>query len=155
TLAKLLDLSNVSLIIMLLITYAAVGMLTMNAMLMGVFERIPVFGVMKAVGFSGGRLFGLIVCETLIQVSAASFIALAAGLPLSYYFERTPMDFSFLLKESSTIAGIAFEPQWYCQVTASSVLLPILFLYSVALLAIFYPALKAAMISPVNAIHHT
>lgn len=155
TLAKLLDLSDVSLIIMLLITYAAVGMLTMNAMLMGVFERIPVFGVMKAVGFSGGRLFMLIVCETLIQVSAASFIAVAAGLPLSYYFERTPIDFSFLLKESSTIAGVAFEPQWYCQVTGSSVLLPVLFLYCVALIAIFYPALKAAVISPVNAIRHT
>ena len=155
TLAKLLDLSDVSLIIMLLITYAAVGMLTMNAMLMGVFERIPVFGVMKAVGFSGGRLFRLIVYETLIQVSIASVIAVGAGLPLSYYFERNPIDFSFLLKSSSTIAGIAFEPQWYCQVTTGSVLMPVLFLYCVALAAICYPALKAAMISPVNAIHHT
>lgn len=155
TLARLLDLSDVSLIIMLLITYAAVGMLTMNAMLMGVFERMPVFGVMKAVGFSGGRLFRLIVYETLIQISVASVIAVGTGLPLSYYFERNPIDFSFLLKSSSTIAGVAFEPQWYCQVTADSVLMPVLFLYCVALAAICYPALKAAMISPVNAIHHT
>ncbi|MDW7772448.1 MAG: FtsX-like permease family protein [Desulfobulbaceae bacterium] len=155
TLARLLDLSDVSLVIMLLITYAAVGMLTMNAMLMGVFERIPVFGVMKALGFSGGRLFGLIIWETLIQVTAASLLALAAGLPLSLYFERNPIDFSFLLEGSSTIAGIAFEPQWYCEVTGSSILLPILFLYVVALLSISYPALKAAMISPVDAIRHT
>lgn len=155
TLARLLDLSDVSLIIMLLITYAAVGMLTMNAMLMGVFERIPVFGVMKAVGFSGGRLFGLIVSETLIQVTIASVIAVGVGLPLSFYFARTPIDFSFLLKGSSTIAGIAFEPQWYCEVTTASILLPVLFLYCVALLAICYPAVKAAIISPVDAIHHT
>lgn len=155
TLARLIDLSDVSLIIMLLITYAAVGMLTMNAMLMGVFERIPVFGVMKAVGFPGGKLFGLIVCETLIQVSVASLLAVAVGLPLSLHFERTPIDFSFLLQESSTIAGVAFEPQWYCQVTGSSVLLPVLFLYCVALIAICYPALKASMISPVEAIHHS
>ena len=80
---------------------------------------------MKAVGFSGGRLFGLIVCETLIQVSAASLIAVAVGLPLSSYFERNPIDFSFLLKGSSTIAGIAFEPQWYSQVTVSTVLQPV------------------------------
>lgn len=155
TLARLLDLSNVSLVIMLLITYAAVGMLTMNAMLMGVFERIPVFGVMKAVGFSGWRLFGLIFWETVIQVTVAAGLAVATGVPLSFYFTRHPIDLSFLLKTSSTIAGVAFEPQWYCRVTAGSIVLPVLFLYGVALVAICYPVFKAAMISPVKAIHHT
>lgn len=154
TLARMLDLSNVSLIIMLLITYAAVGMLTMNAMLMGVFERIPVFGVMKAVGFSGGRLFVLIFCETIVQVTIASVLAVALGWPLSLYFEQHPIDFSFLLKNSSTIAGVAFEPQWYCQVTGATILQPVIFLYIVSLVAICYPAVKAAMISPVDAIHH-
>ena len=155
TLARLLDLSNVSLVIMLLITYAAVGMLTMNAMLMGVFERIPQFGVMKAVGFSGLRLFGLVFLETVLQVTLAALLAVGVGLPLSFYFEKHPIDFSFLLKDSSTIAGIAFEPQWYCQVTTASVVLPVFFLYGVALLSILYPAVKAAVIQPVEAIHHT
>jgi ABC-type lipoprotein release transport system permease subunit len=91
TLAKLLDLSDVSMIIMLMITYAAVGMLTMNAMLMGVFERIPVFGVMKAIGFSGFRLFALIFCETFMLVSMASILAFAFGAPLSYFFEDQPL----------------------------------------------------------------
>ena len=154
TLARLLDLSDVSLAIMLLITDAAVGMLTMNAMLMGVFERISLFGVMKAIGFSGGRLFGLVVLETLLQVTVAALLALAAGLPLSLYFARNPLDFSFLLKESSTIAGVAFEPQWYCLVTPGAVLQPILFLYAVSLVSICYPALKAALLSPLRAIHH-
>lgn len=154
TLARLLDLSDVSMAIMLLITYAAVGMLTMNAMLMGVFERIPVFGVMKAVGFSGLRLFGLVFCETLVLVSMAALLALSAGIPFSLYFQHHPIDFSFLLKESSTIAGVAFEPQWYCKVTPVSILMPILFLYAIALVSIVYPAWKAAMISPVEAIHH-
>jgi ABC-type lipoprotein release transport system permease subunit len=155
TLAKLLDLSDVSMIIMLMITYAAVGMLTMNAMLMGVFERIPVFGVMKAVGFSGLRLFALIFCETFLLVSMASVLAFAAGVPLAYFFEDHPLDFSFLLSGSSTIAGVAFEPQWYCVVTPDTVLMPLLFLYIVSLTAILYPAWKAARISPVQAIHHT
>jgi ABC-type lipoprotein release transport system permease subunit len=155
TLARLLDLSDVSMIIMLLIIYAAVGMLTMNAMLMGVFERIPVFGVMKAVGFSGCRLFGLVFSETLLLVTMASVLSLALGVPLSYYFEQHPIDFSFLLSESSTIAGIAFEPQWYCRVTAGSIVMPVVFLYIVALLSVLYPAWKAAVISPVKAIHHT
>ena len=154
TLARLLDLSNVSLIILLLITYAAVGMLTLNAMLMGVFERIPEFGVMKALGFSGSRLFGLIVLETVAQVAIGATLALVTGVPLSLYFSVHPLDFSFLLRGSSTIAGIAFEPQWYCEVTRYSVILPVLFLFGAALTAIIYPAVKAAMIRPVAAIHH-
>lgn len=154
TLARLLDLSDVSMIIMLMITYAAVGMLTMNAMLMGVFERIPVFGVMKAVGFSGLRLFLLIFCETFLLCSMASLLAFIFGMPLSYYFENHPIDFSFLLSDSSTIAGIAFEPQWYCVVTPNSIFMPLLFLYIIALTSILYPAWKAARISPVEAIHH-
>ncbi len=154
TLARLLDLSDVSLMILLLITYTAVGILTLNAMLMSVFERIPEFGVMKAIGFSGVRLFGLILIETLIQVTMAVALALALGLPISYYFSVTPIDFSHLLTSSSSIAGIAFEPQWYCRVTENSVLMPSIFLYVVASLAILYPALKAALIRPVAAIHH-
>ncbi len=154
TLARLLDLSDVSMIIMLMITYAAVGMLTMNAMLMGVFERIPVFGVMKAVGFSGLRLFVLIFFETVILCTMASLLAFVIGMPMSYYFEDHPMDFSFLLSDSSTIAGVAFEPQWYCIVTPNSVFMPLLFLYIVSLVSILYPAWKAARISPVEAIHH-
>jgi ABC-type lipoprotein release transport system permease subunit len=152
-LAQLFEMSNVSLIIMLLITYAAVGILTLNAMLMSVFERIPEFGVMKAVGFSGLRLFGLIFLETLVLTTAAVILALLAGVPLSYYFSKVPLDFSWLL-ESSTIAGIAFEPQWYCHVNANAVVLPTLFMYLVALVAILYPATKAAVIRPVQAIHH-
>ena len=154
TLAKLLDLSDVSMIIMLMITYAAVGMLTMNAMLMGVFERIPVFGVMKAVGFSGLRLFVLIFCETFVLCTMAAFLAFVFGTPISYFFEEHPIDFSFMLSDSSTIAGIAFEPQWYCVVTPNSIIMPVLFLYIVSLSSILYPAWKAARISPVEAIHH-
>jgi len=154
TLSRLLDLSNVSLVILLMITYAAVGILTLNAMLMGVFERIPEFGVMKALGFSGGRLFALICIETLMQVSIGAALALITGLPISLYFAGHPIDFSMFIRESSTIAGIAFEPLWYCDVTPGSVLMPVLLLYCAALTAIIYPAIKAAMIRPVQAIRH-
>lgn len=152
-LARLIEMSRSSLIILLLITYAAVGILTLNAMLMSVFERIPEFGVMKALGLSGWRLFFLIVVETFLLVSAAVLLAMAAGIPLSLYYETHPLDFSGMA-QSSTIAGIAFEPKWYCRVTLETVLLPVVFMYVTAGLAILYPACKAALIRPVQAIHH-
>lgn len=153
-LARLFEMSDISLVIMLLITYAAVGILTLNALLMSVFERIPEFGVMKALGFSPWGLFAMIVAESMLQVTVAVFLALAVGLPLALYFSTHPIDFSGFVQSSSTIAGVALDAKWYCVVTVHSVLLPVLFLYLVAGLAILYPALKAAMLKPLSAIYH-
>jgi ABC-type antimicrobial peptide transport system permease subunit len=153
-LARLFEMSDVSLVIMLLITYAAVGILTLNALLMSVFERIPEFGVMKALGFSPWGLFAMIVMESMLQVTVAAILALAAGVPLALYFSSHPIDFSGFVQSSSTIAGVALDAKWYCVVTVNSVLLPVLFLYLVAGLAILYPALKAAMLKPLDAIYH-
>ena len=153
-LARLFEMSDVSLVIMLLITYAAVGILTLNALLMSVFERIPEFGVMKALGFSPWGLFAMIVMESMLQVTVAAILALATGVPLALYFSYHPIDFSGLVQSSSTIAGVALDAKWYCVVTVNSVLLPVLFLYLGAGLAILYPALKAAMLKPLDAIYH-
>jgi ABC-type lipoprotein release transport system permease subunit len=153
-LARLFEMSDISLLIMLLITYAAVGILTLNALLMSVFERIPEFGVMKALGFSPWGLFAMIAAESMLQVTVAVILALAAGLPFAFYFSSHPIDFSGFVQSSSTIAGVALDAKWYCVVTTNSVALPVLFLYLVAGLAIVYPALKAAMLKPFDAIYH-
>lgn len=153
-LARLFEMGDISLVIMLLITYAAVGILTLNALLMSVFERIPEFGVMKALGFSPWGLFAMIVVESMLQVTVAVLLALTAGLPFSFYFSIHPIDFSQFVQSSSTIAGVALDAKWYCVVTVNSVMLPILFLYLVSGLAILYPALKAALLKPLNAIYH-
>ena len=151
--ARIVDLSQSSLIIMLLVTYTAVGILTLNSMLMSVFERIHEFGVMKALGFSPVKVFSLIGLETMLQVSYAVLIAVIAGVPLSLYCEKHPIDLSFLMQTSSTIAGVAIDPVWHSKLTAGSVFSPILFLYIISGLAILYPAMKAAMIRPLQAIY--
>jgi ABC-type lipoprotein release transport system permease subunit len=153
-LARIVDMSRVSLIIMLMITYVAVGILTLNGMLMSVFERIREFGVMKALGVSPWNVFALIVVEAMLQVTTAAILAMAAAVPLSLYCQTHPLDLSGLAKTSSTIAGIAIDPFWYSKVTFDSIALPVLFLYLTAVLAILYPAGKAALIRPVRAIHH-
>lgn len=153
-LARLLAMSDISLVIMLLITYVAVGILTLNTQLMNVFERIPEIGVMKALGFSPWSIFFLILTESAIQVTAAVLLALAAGLPFSFYFSANPIDFSDFVATSSTIAGVALDAKWYCVVTVDSVLLPVFFLYLIAGLSILYPAGKAALLNPLAAISH-
>ncbi|MBN1628066.1 MAG: ABC transporter permease [Deltaproteobacteria bacterium] len=151
--ARILDLADSQMIIMVIITYTAVAMLVLNAMLMTVFERIRELGIMKAVGVKPWQIMMLVYAETFMQVLAASIIAGVSGIALSRYFEHNGIDLSSLA-EGASFGGVAVDPIWRAHLTAESVAVPIVFLFIIAFLSVLYPAIKAAVIQPVRAIHH-
>ena len=151
--ARILDLADAQIIIMVLITYVAVAMVVLNAMLMSVFERIRELGIMKAIGVTPRKLMLLIYAETMLQVAMASVMATVLGWSLSRYFQGHGIDLSSIASGAS-FGGVAMDPIWKAYVTAEAVLIPILFLFVIAILAVLYPAIKAAVIQPVRAIHH-
>lgn len=151
--ARLLDLADAQTVFMILITYVAVAMVVLNAMLMSVFERIHEFGVMKALGVTPWQLIRLIYSETFLQVLIASLVALFAGWWAADYLAEHGIDLS-AISSGTSFGGIALDPIWEAQLTANALWLPIVFLFLIALLAVAYPALKAAFIKPVDAIHY-
>lgn len=151
--AKMIDNANISLYIMLSIGYSAVGMIILNAMLMNVFERIHEFGVMKAVGLLPWQVFGMIAAEAAFQAAIASAVAVAAAVPVVLHYQTHGIDLS-ALTPGGTLGSVAFEPVWYLQLTSDVVVIPVLFLFGIAGLAVLYPAIKAAVIRPLDAIHH-
>jgi ABC-type lipoprotein release transport system permease subunit len=151
--ARILDLADSQMIILVTITYTAVAMLVLNAMLMTVFERIRELGIMKALGVTPWQLMMLIYAETLVQVVAASTLAVITGCALSRYLEYHGIDLSSLA-EGASFGGVAFDPIWKAHLMAKAVEVPIVFLFIMSLLAVLYPAVKAALIQPVKAIHH-
>ncbi len=151
--AEILNMADLNIYIMLVITYVAVAMVVLNAMLMSVFERIRQFGVMKAIGFGPVQLFTLVYAETLIQTLIALVLALLFGLPLSFYFEQHGIDLS-TISSGISFAGVAFDPIWRADVTPRAVVAPLVTLLIMACIAVLYPAIKAAMIRPVKAIHY-
>ncbi len=151
--ATMMDSSDVGMFLMIFITYAAVAMVILNAMLMSVFERIREFGVMKAIGVSPTQVGLIILFEAIIQAAAASILAVAIGVPLSLYFERHGIQLGSFI-DGVTVGGVSMIPVWHCSVTVSSVLTPVSFLFVITLAAVLYPALKAALIKPVEALRH-
>ncbi len=154
--ARMLDTTDASLFIMLLITYMAIGMVTLNAILMSVFERIREFGVMKAIGVTPAQIVLIVFTEALAQAVIACVLALVAGLSVSYYFQSHGIDLSSISGVSAVaaIGGVAIDPIWYTKVTLASVTFPVVTLVVIVVLAAIYPAGKAALIQPVKAIHH-
>lgn len=153
TIARLLEMADTQLIIiMIIITYIAVATVVLNAMLMGVFERIREFGIMKAIGVKPWQIIGLIYVETLAQTAAASVLALGTGWAASVYLQKNGIDLTHIVSGAS-VGGVAIDPIWRAQVSAETVMTPILFLFIMAVIAVIYPAMKAAFIRPVDAIH--
>ena len=151
--ARILDLADAQTIIMILITYVAVAMVILNAMLMSVFERIREFGIMKAIGVTPWQLMTLVYAETMIQVVIASSISLASGWSAAHYFQKNGIDLS-AIASSTSFGGVAIDPIWNAHVTTEALALPVVFLFIIAAVAVIYPAIKAAVILPVKAIHY-
>jgi len=151
--ARILDLADAQTIVMVLITYVAVAMIVLNAMLMSVFERIRELGVMKAIGVTPWQLFLLVYAETMVQVTVASIIALSSGWSVARYFQNNGIDLS-AIAGSTSFGGVAIDPIWYAYVTKEAVIIPIVFLFIIAAAAVIYPAIKAAVIRPVKAIYY-
>jgi ABC-type lipoprotein release transport system permease subunit len=151
--ARILDLADSQMIIMVIITYIAVAMVVLNAMLMSVFERIRELGIMKAIGVTSWQVMFLVYIETLIQTVIASIMALLLGWSVSAYFETNGIDLSSITNGAS-FAGVAIDPIWRAQLTFNAIFIPVIFLFIIASIAVLYPAVKAALIRPVAAIHH-
>ena len=151
--AAILESADAQIIVFILITYIAVAIVILNTMLMGVFERIREFGVIKALGVTPIQLITLIMLETQIQVTLAALITLVCGIPLALWFSTHGIDLS-ALSSGISFGGIAIDPIWRARLTPNAIIMPVALLYLIATLAVLYPAIKAALIRPVAAIHH-
>jgi putative ABC transport system permease protein len=114
------------------------AVVVMNTALLSFFERTREFGVLRAIGWSQGRLFALVMGE--IGVLALIGAALGAGVGVAGVS---------LLAHSSTLFG-AFEPTysagvfWHALEVAAGM----------AVLGALYPALRAVRLSPLAAMRH-
>jgi len=151
--SQFLETAQVQTWIMLLFTYIAVASVVLNAMLMSVFERIHEFGIMKAIGVTPWQVVKLIYAETLIQTFIASLLGLLLGAGLSHYLQIHGLDMSSM-SDGMSFAGVALDPIWYAVLSLDSILMPVLFLFVMAMIAVIYPAIKVSLMRPVDAIHH-
>ena len=151
--ADILDVSEKSMILLYIIAYAAIALVTLNAMLMAVFERIREFGIMKALGLRPRQVWLIVNLEALLQTLLAFAGGTALGFPVTWYFARNGLDLSSL-SSGSVFSGIALDPVISPTVTFHTVSTPALFMAAMVWLAVIYPGIKAAVIQPVKAIHH-
>ncbi len=152
TLATYLDTTTQAMAIAYAVIYFAIAILILNAMLMAVFERIRELGVMKAIGVSPSQLLRMIFLEGLLQTFVAIGLGLALAVPLCLHYARKGLDVSGLMDFS--FEGVRLEALWFPVTNAVTFVAPVLALLFLVFVAILYPGLKAARISPVEAMRY-
>lgn len=148
--SSMLESASGAMKVMSIIVYLAVGIVILNAMLMAVFERIRELGVLKAIGVTPSKIFGLIMFETAIQTSVALVVGVALAIPANWYLATRGLDLSAL--GNVTIMGMAWDPIWRSEVTLDTYTGPTTTLMVIVFLAVLYPAIRAARIRPLDAI---
>lgn len=152
TMASLLDSVSGLMVALFIVFYIAIAMLILNAMLMSVFERVREFGVLKALGVGPIGVLRLILVESAIQTVVAIGIATLLAIPAILYLARTGLDMASLAGVS--VMGVAMDPIWRAAIEARVFISPIGTLVFMVGIAVLYPAGKAALIRPVEAMRH-
>jgi putative ABC transport system permease protein len=150
--ANMLESTQGLMLIVFFVIYIAVAIVILNAMLMAVFERIREFGVLKALGMEPLQIVNLIFTESAMQSAIAIAVGVTSALPLMWYLSEIGIDVGALAGTST--AGIAMRPIWKGVYSAATISGPLIMLIAIVFLAVLYPALKAAWIRPVEAMHH-
>ncbi len=135
-----------------LVIYVAVVILLLNAMLMAVFERVREFGILKAIGVSPVSVMLLILTEGAIQTAVAIALALILSAPALWYLVEVGINLGAI--GGVSVMGMTLDPVWHGVISTTTFFMPLTTMLIVVILGILYPALKAARITPLEAIHH-
>jgi ABC-type antimicrobial peptide transport system permease subunit len=124
-----------------------------NTLFVSVLERVREFGILLAIGFSPGRLFGMVMCESLwLALVGLGTGALLIVAPY-WYLSAVGLDLSSRLGVgASEVAGVAVTPVLRAAIHLDHAVAIVSCALVATLLAGLYPAWSAGRVSPVESI---
>jgi len=124
-----------------------------NTLFVSVMERMREFGIMRAIGYTPGQIFGLVMWESM-WLALVGLITAAAITSLPYYYLATHgIDISGQLgEEGIEVAGVGMSTVLNVGIFPENVALIAAFAVAATLLSGLYPAYKAGRVTPVDTI---
>lgn len=121
-----------------------------NTMLMAVLERYKELGMLMAIGMKKGKIFTMIVLETLMLGIVAAPLGLGLGFTTVFLLQDTGIDLSAF---SAGLARFGINTTIFPVLNAKLYIQIATAVFITTLLASVYPARKAVKLRPVEALH--
>jgi putative ABC transport system permease protein len=148
-LAMMTDTTVQFLYIFLVIVLLALAFGMTNTMLMGVMERVRELGVLMALGMGHGRIFLMIMLETILMALGGGVVGMGLSAGTIAVLARTGIDLSIV---STGLGALAASPILRPTLPATAYWLMALFIMVTAIIAALFPGLRASRLDPVKAI---
>lgn len=120
-----------------------------NTMLMSVLDRVREFGVLIAVGMKKKKLFRLIIIESIILSVIGAVVGVILGYITILILSKVGIDLSIF---SEALAFYGVDPILFPVMPSEAFYIIAIMIILTALIASFYPALKATKLQPAEAI---
>jgi ABC-type lipoprotein release transport system permease subunit len=148
-----IDLDNQSMYIMMIFIFVVVAAGIMNTFLMAVFERIREFGILMSLGTRPLSIFNLVMTESALVGFTGAVLGLLFGLGLFWINMIYPWSFE-AYSEMSDVFAFDWSMAIYPELVWFNVMKAVISIFLITLLAALYPAIKAALLKPVEALRH-
>ncbi len=148
-----IDLDEVGIYIMMGLLFIVVAAGIMNTFLMAVFERIREFGILMSLGTPPSAIFKLVMVESFLVGIIGAFAGLALGL-IGYWVNcYYPISYESY-GEMSEVMVMDLSIKFYPTLIWANVMRAVGGIIIVTLLAALWPAIKASLLKPVEALRH-
>jgi ABC-type lipoprotein release transport system permease subunit len=140
--------ANVYMVVFYLIVLGITATVIVNTLIMSVFERTREIGILAAMGMRGGRIMAMFFAESSLLAAGGIVMGVALGSLVSAYVQR----YGFFIGDVG-VTGILIGERIYTYLTLNDVVTLSVMALVITLLAALYPAMVAANLEPVEALH--
>lgn len=141
-------LANSYMSLLYMIILAITATVIINTLIMSVFERTREIGILAAIGMRSGRIMAMFFAESSLLAVGGIVMGLVLGGLMIFYF----VHYGFYIGNMG-LTGIMLGERIYAQPTIKDTVNLSIITFIVTLLAALYPALLAARMEPIEALH--
>jgi ABC-type lipoprotein release transport system permease subunit len=153
--AQMMGMRDVSLFMMLFIIFSVAGLAVLNTNLMTVFERTRELGVLRAIGMSRGKMMALVILESILLTAVATVLGLALAGFLDYLLVTVGFPYETADGKGFSWQGVTFPTRFYGAVRPFPFIVTTVFVFIVSIVAAIWPAARAALLRPVQAMRES
>ncbi len=136
-------------VILYLIILGITATVVTNTLVMAVYERTREIGILSAIGMKGRRIMAAFLTEAALLATGG----VLGGLVLGGLITAWVSSVGLVIPAAQGVTGILLGDKIYPYITAQDVISLTVIAYLITLIASLYPAVLAARMEPVEALH--